>query len=80
MIAGDIDIDSIILSAEQQKVLDEYIKAIDKYSNMLNTFYIKDPTVTSIINTEIKSFFNGTRTAEEAARIIQNRTGLYLSE
>ena len=75
-----IDLDSIVLSAEQEKVLEEYLKVIEKYSNMLNMFYIKDPTVASIIDAEVKSYFSGGKSAEEAARIIQNRAGLYLSE
>ena len=79
-ISGDIDLENLVLTPEQEKVLEEYLKIIEKYSNMLNTFHIKDSTVTSIVDAEVKNFFNGSRSAEEAARIIQNRAGLYLSE
>lgn len=79
-INGDIDLENLVLTPEQEKVLEEYLKMVEKYSSMLNTFHIQDSNVTAIVDAEMKNFFNGSKSAEEAARIIQNRAGLYLSE
>ncbi len=39
-----------------------------------------DSTVFSILKGELDSYFNGERSAEDAADIIQNRISIYLSE
>lgn len=42
--------------------------------------YYRTNAVSDIIQEEAESYFNGTRTAEDVAKIINNRVQLYLNE
>jgi hypothetical protein len=41
---------------------------------------LSDDVIADILSEEITSFFGGTKTAEECARVIQSRVSIYLSE
>lgn len=58
---------------EQFARIQEIIDAADHYMNF-------DPKIVSMIEEEAKPFFNGQKSAEEAARLIQNRATTYLNE
>jgi hypothetical protein len=70
----------VTLTEDQQKAYDVYMAAIEKYTALINHFNISDETVTGIITQEAADFFNGSKTAEETAGIIQNKVDLYINE
>jgi len=61
------------LSEESAEVLRETVESISSISRF-------DITIANIVWEELPHFFSGTRTAEDVARIIQNRVTLYLNE
>lgn len=68
------------LNEKQTEIYDSYMSAINKYSDMLNKYMLKDTVINQMINSEAKYFFDGSRTAEEVADILQNKVELYLNE
>ena len=56
------------------------IDYIDKFISALNTYANADPNIDKIIQDEAKAFFNGDKSAEETAGLIQNRANTYLGE
>lgn len=71
--AGGETIELYALTAEQRDAL---MKAFDE-TTMLNE---PDRKLMEIINEETAAFFSGSKTAEETAKIIQNRASIYVSE
>jgi hypothetical protein len=53
---------------------------VEKLSDSINSFVVKDASLNDMIRPEVQYFFAGTRNADEAARVLQNRVELYLSE
>ena len=56
--------------------IDALLAAIEDAS----TLYLYDYTVTDILAEEAEAFYNGQRSAEDAAKIIQDRVQTYLDE
>lgn len=61
------------LSEEETQQIVNLIEATD-------TLYQYDGTIYAIVSEEAEAFYNGVRTAEEAAALIQNRVQTYLAE
>lgn len=68
------------LTAEQMEVFNSYTKAVEDFSDMINTYPVQDTTINAIVDTEIAHYFDGSKTAEEVAATLQNRIQLYLNE
>ena len=62
------------LTQEERDYIADYIKGITKVSGGY------DVHIQEVIDEEIKAFFAGDKTAEEAAKMIQNRISIYISE
>jgi multiple sugar transport system substrate-binding protein len=58
----------------------EYKATMEKLSESINTFVVQDTSLNDMIRPEVQYFFDGRRSAEEVARVLQNRAELYLSE
>lgn len=71
--AGGETINLYALTAEQRDAL---MKAFEE-TTMLNE---PDTKLMEIINEETAAFFSGSKTAEDTAKIIQNRASIYVSE
>ncbi len=71
--AGGENINIYALTAEQRDAL---MKVFEE-TTMLNE---PDRKLMEIINEETAAFFSGSKTAEETAKIIQNRASIYVSE
>ena len=69
-----------VLNEQQQRALENYIAAAEAMSNAVNTFVVQDTSINDMIAQEVRHFFDGSRTAEETARVLQNKISLYLSE
>ena len=68
------------LTEEQEQTYQEYLAVLNKFADQLNTFLIQDSMINEMIYTEIRHFFDGTKTAEEVAQTLQNQVELYLNE
>jgi ABC-type glycerol-3-phosphate transport system substrate-binding protein len=68
------------LSEADTEILRQYNQAIETLSASINSMAIEDTVITDMIMQEAAAFFNGTRTAGECARALQNKAELYLNE
>ncbi len=68
------------LTSEQLEIYNNYMKVLGELSDRINTFFVQDTTINSIIDKEVENFFNGSKTSEEVTDILQNKIELYLSE
>lgn len=62
------------------EVYRKYNEAVEQFSNLINTYDIKDSIIDDMIAAEADYFFNGEKTAEEVARTLQSKVELYLNE
>ncbi|MGI6189659.1 MAG: extracellular solute-binding protein [Caldicoprobacteraceae bacterium] len=60
----------------EQKDIDE----INKFIPEVGRYSYYDPQLANLIDAEVDEFFSGNRSAEETAKIIQNKVELYLNE
>ena len=68
------------LNEKQRKGLEDYIAAIESLSDLINGNLIWDTNIFSVVYENVRYYIDGTRTADEVARIIQSKVDLYLSE
>jgi multiple sugar transport system substrate-binding protein len=68
------------LSAEDLQRVAEYMTWMESCSDKLNYCPVEDDTIRAAIQEEVKNFFNGIKTAEEAADALQSKVDLYLNE
>ena len=61
-------------------VTDDDIAKIKALVNADSAVYEKDKPVLDIINEELESYFNGSKSADETAKVIQSRAAQYISE
>lgn len=71
---------SFELTDSQQTALDQYVKTIEGFSDLLNHCPIQDDTINQMINEEVTRYFNGSKTTEEVAETLQKKIELYLNE
>jgi len=64
----------------KQEAYDNYLACIDRLSNLINACAVHDATIDQMINEEVTYFFDGTKSAEDVAKVLQNKANLYLSE
>jgi multiple sugar transport system substrate-binding protein len=69
-----------LLDEKQREVLRNYTGAVESLSDRINSYIFKDEILMDMIAQEASNFFTGTRTAEEAARTLQNKADMYLNE
>ncbi|SDB58689.1 ABC transporter substrate-binding protein [Butyrivibrio sp. INlla16] len=70
---GDTEVEITELSKEETQELVDFIKSVTRTM-------IYEDTVNNIISEEAGAFYEGQKTAEEVADVIQSRVQLYLSE
>ena len=68
------------MNAQQRQSLEKYKNTVESLSDMINCFVIQDTSINDMIAQDVQFFFDGSRTAEEVAKVLQNKTELYLSE
>lgn len=68
------------LTAEQEKPYETCTKSIEKFTNSLNYYPIKDETIDTMVEKEVDNYFNGSKTADEVANTLQEKIELYLNE
>ncbi len=67
-------------SIEIGEITQEYVDVVMNFLRSLNQVVRYDTSMMNIINEETAAFFAGSKTAEETAKIIQNRVSIYVSE
>jgi len=68
------------ISEEHMSAYNDYIACLDKFANMINTYTIRDDRIDQLIQDEVTRFFNGEKSAKDAAAALQNKVNLYLNE
>jgi multiple sugar transport system substrate-binding protein len=69
-----------VLNDQQRQALTQYKAAAETLSDSINCFVVQDTSLNDMIASEVQYFFGGSRTAEEVARVLQNKADLYLNE
>ncbi|MCL2059170.1 MAG: extracellular solute-binding protein [Oscillospiraceae bacterium] len=62
------------------EILKKYNDTIERFSDQINTFEIKDAIIDDMIQAEVSYFFEGAKTADEVAATLQSKVELYLNE
>jgi ABC-type glycerol-3-phosphate transport system substrate-binding protein len=74
----------ITVSNQQRQALEEFLEeyraVTEKLSDSINTFVVQDTSLIDMVRPELSYFYDGRRSADEVARVLQNRVDLYLSE
>ena len=71
---------SAALNEQGRRSLQEYMTEIESLSGLINSYNVRDTNISDMVAQDVQFFIDGSRTAEEAARILQNKADLYLSE
>ena len=71
---------STTLNDQQRQALTNYKTAAETLSDSINCFVVQDTSLNDMIASEAQYFFGGSRTADEVARVLQNKADLYLNE
>lgn len=72
--------DRILFGTHYGAATQEEIDYLKDYIGHITTFRYTDPTITKIILEETDKLYAGDQTAEEAAKAIQSRASIYISE
>jgi len=68
------------LTDDNMEIFNEYIARADEFANMVDTYVIRDYRIGRMIDAEVTLYFNGEKSAKDAANALQNKVKLYLSE
>ncbi|MDR2575924.1 MAG: ABC transporter substrate-binding protein [Treponema sp.] len=69
-----------VLNDQQRQALTQYKRAVETLSDSINCFVVQDTSLNDMIASEAQYFFSGSRTADEVAKVLQNKADLYLNE
>lgn len=67
-------------AANIQPATDEEIARIENILSQVKVYAESDPKITAIVAEETAPFFQGGKSAEDVAKVIQNKVGTYLQE
>lgn len=68
------------LSEAHLEALAKYNEAVERFSDQIDAYFIRDTIIDDMIATEVQYFFEGAKTAAEVAQVLQNKADLYLNE
>jgi multiple sugar transport system substrate-binding protein len=68
------------LNEQQVQALTQYRATVEKMSDSINCFVAQDTSLNDMIYSEVQYYFDGSKTADEVARVLQNKANLYLNE
>lgn len=57
-----------------------YNEAVEQMSDKINAYVFEDTVINDMIAAEVQYFFDGTKTADEVAAVLQGKVDLYLNE
>lgn len=68
------------ISTENKATYNDYIEKQKKYISEINTYTKRDATIDYLIQTEVASFFDGSKSATQVASELQSKVQMYLNE
>lgn len=68
------------LDETQREALASYTDMVEVMSDRINGYSMIDTTIQDMVMQETAYFFDGTKTADDVCRALQNKVGLYLNE
>lgn len=68
------------LNKAQLEAIAKYNEAVKQLSDQIDAYVIRDTVVDDMIAAEVQYFFDGSKTADEVASVLQNKVDLYLNE
>jgi len=68
------------LNDNNRQAFNDYLECLNKYSDMLNTYTIRDKRIDDWIGEEAALYFKGEKSAKNVAKALQNKVNLYLNE
>jgi multiple sugar transport system substrate-binding protein len=71
---------SSALNEQGRQSLREYMSVMESLSDLINSYSVRDTNITDMVIQDVQFFIDGSRSADEAARVLQNKADLYLSE
>jgi len=69
-----------VLNEQQSQALTQYKAAVEKMSDSINCFVVRDTSLNEMISSEVQYYFDGSKTADDVAKVLQNKADLYLNE
>jgi ABC-type glycerol-3-phosphate transport system substrate-binding protein len=69
-----------VMNDQMRRRMEQYRETVETMSDQINHFAITDSAVSDMITAEARFFLGGSRSAEETARVVQNKVDLYLNE
>ena len=70
---GNTEVKVNLITQDEVNMLIDYFSTVDNIARY-------DESLTDIINEEANAYFEGTKSVDEAASLIQSRASIYLSE
>jgi len=70
----------VSLNEQSRQSLQEYLTVMESLSALINSFSVRDTNITDMVAQDIQFYIDGSRSADEVARLLQNKADLYLSE
>jgi len=68
------------LNEQNSLLLREYLSVMESLSDLINSYSVRDRYITDLTAQDIQFYIDGSRSAQETARVLQNKADLYLSE
>ncbi|MDR0600271.1 MAG: extracellular solute-binding protein [Treponema sp.] len=68
------------LSDQMRGRMERYREAVETLSDSINTLVLRDSAIDDMISAEARYFLDGSRSPEAVAKVLQNKTDLYLNE
>jgi multiple sugar transport system substrate-binding protein len=69
-----------VLNEQQSQALTQYKAAVEKMTDSINCFVVRDSSLNEMIASEVQYYLDGSKTADDVARVLQNKADLYLNE
>ncbi len=68
------------LDEAQRQALNAYTDAVEVMSDQINGYTVRDTTIEDMVIKEAGYYFDGSKTADQVAQVLQNKVELYLNE
>ena len=78
--AGSVMGMSGVLNEQSRQSLNEYLAVMESFSDSINSYDMRDTHISDMIASDVQFFIDGSRSADEVAKVLQNKVNLYFSE
>jgi ABC-type glycerol-3-phosphate transport system substrate-binding protein len=77
---GDMYAKESDVTQGKREAYEGYMACVEEFTSLLNACPFRDDVVDDMIAEEVRQFFDGRKSAENVASVLQNKVNLYLSE